>query len=188
MTNELLEIAAEGTAPSGIGIFIPAVYDIVWSLVPAALIFVFFWKYALPKFRQITDDRAAAIEGGIAKAEAAQAEAQALLTQYTAQLEQARTDANELREEARRDGQAILAELKEQAQNEAARILATAQAQIEADRQAALISLRAEVGTLALDLAGSVLGEKLSSDKAASAVVDRFLADLGSDSKVKAGK
>src|SRR5690606_38533118 len=111
-----------------------------------------------------------------------------LLTQYTAQLEQARTDANELREEARRDGQAILAELKEQAQNEAARILATAQAQIEADRQAALISLRAEVGTLALDLAGSVLGEKLSSDKAASAVVDRFLADLGSDSKVKAGK
>ena len=40
------------------------------------------------------------------------------------------------------------------------------------------MSLRGEVGTLALDLAGGVIGETLSDDAKAQAVVDRFLADL----------
>ena len=93
-----------------------------------------------------------------------------------------------IREQARTDGQAILAELKEQAQSEAARIVANAQTQIEAERSAALVSLRSEVGSLALDLASGVIGESLSDDKKAAAVVDRFLADLEADEKAKAGK
>ena len=60
--------------------------------------------------------------------------------------------------------------------------------QIEAERAAALVSLRAEVGTLALDLASGVIGVSLSDDKKASALVDRFLADLEADEKAKAGK
>lgn len=190
MAATSIEFAAEAAeVPSGIGIFLPAVYDIVWSLVPAALIFLFFWKYAIPKFRQITDDRAEAIEGGIAKAEAAQAEAAALRTEYEQQLEAARTEAAQLREQARQEAAAIRAELTEQAKAEADRLLATARAQLEADRQAALVSLRAEVGSLAVDLAGTVLGEKLAGDAQAGAVVDRFLAEFGgAGAKTKAGK
>ena len=82
----------------------------------------------------------------------------------------------------------ILAELKEQASAEAARIAANAQVQIEVERQAALISLRAEVGALALDLASTVIGEALNDDKKSVAIVDRFLADLDADTKAKAGK
>ena len=66
---------------------------------------------------------------------------------------------------------------------EAARLTATAHAQIEAERQTALVSLRSEVGTLALDLAGGVIGESLSDDKKAQAVVDRFLAELEASEK-----
>jgi F-type H+-transporting ATPase subunit b len=100
----------------------------------------------------------------------------------------ARAEAARIREQARADGQAILAELKEQAQAESARIVANAQTQIEAERSAALVSLRSEVGSLALDLASGVIGETLSDDKKAAAVVDRFLADLEADEKAKAGK
>ncbi|MAB19699.1 MAG: F0F1 ATP synthase subunit B, partial [Microbacterium sp.] len=71
-----------------------------------------------------------------------------------------------------------VAEAKDSAASEAARITASAHSQIEAERQAALVSLRGEVGTLALDLAGGVIGETLSDDAKAQAVVDRFLADL----------
>ena len=42
--------------------------------------------------------------------------------------------------------------------------------------------------SLALDLASGVIGETLSGDKKAAAVVDRFLADLEADEKAKAGK
>jgi F-type H+-transporting ATPase subunit b len=68
--------------------------------------------------------------------------------------------------------------MKEQANAEAARITATAKAQIEAERQAALVSLRAEVGTLAIDLASRVVGASLKNDKIATTVVDEFIADL----------
>ena len=75
-----------------------------------------------------------------------------------------------------------------QASAEAARIAANAQVQIEVERQAALLSLRAEVGALALDLASKVIGEALSDDKKSVAIVDRFLADLDADTKAKAGQ
>jgi len=67
-------------------------------------------------------------------------------------------------------------------------VTAAAQAQIEAERQSALVSLRGEVGSLAIDLASGVVGEVLTDDKKAQAIVDRFLADLESSEKAqKAG-
>lgn len=163
--------------------FLPADYDIIWSLVPFALIVAFFWFFALPRFRKILDERAEKIEGGLARAEAAQAAADSRLDEYNAQLAEARAEANRIREQARAEGQQILAELRERATADAERIAQTAQAQIEADRQAALVSLRAEVGSLALDLASSVIGEHLSNDTKSAAIVDRFLADLAASEK-----
>jgi len=66
--------------------------------------------------------------------------------------------------------------------------VASAQSQIEAERQAAVVSLRAEVGSLAIDLASGVIGESLSDDKKAAGIVDRFLADLEASEKQKASK
>lgn len=170
--------AAEGGAPEGIWLFIPPFYDILWSAVVFAVILFFFWKFAIPKFTTILDERSAIIEGGIAKAENAQAEAAEQLEKYNAMLAEARAEAGRIREQARVDGTTILSELKEQASAEAARITANAAAQIEAERQAALSSLRSEVGVLALDLASGVIGQQLSDDKKAAALVDSFLADL----------
>jgi F-type H+-transporting ATPase subunit b len=158
--------------------FIPAIYDIVWSAVPFAIIVLFFVFFAIPRFRKILDDRAAVIEGGIAKAEDAQAEAAAALEKYNAQLAEGRAEAARIREQARAEGNQILAELKEQAAAEAARITANASVAIEAERQAALLSLRSEVGSLAIDLASGVIGQSLSDDKKAAAMVDQFLAEL----------
>ena len=158
--------------------FFPADYDIIWSIIPFAIIVGFFWFFAIPKFRKILDDRAAVIEGGIAKAESAQAEAAAALAEYNLQLAEGRAEAARIREQARTEGAQILAELKEQASSESARILANAQVQIEAERQNALVSLRAEVGSLAIDLASGVIGASLADDAKASAMVDRFLAEL----------
>lgn len=169
-------LAAEGAAaPSPL---FPQVYDIVWSLVPFLIILVAFWKVFLPKMQVMLDERAAAIEGNIAKADEAQAKAEAALQEYTAQLAGARQEAGEIRDSARADATKIVAKAKDDATSEAARIAQTAQVQIEAERQSAVVSLRKDVGSLAIDLASGVVGEQLSDDKKASAMVDRFLADL----------
>lgn len=164
---------------------IPALPDLLWSSVSFIIILFFFWKFVLPRVQVMLDARAEAIEGNIAKADEAQRQAEVLLEQYTAQLADARAEAGQIRESAREDGKKIVAEAKESATGEAARITATAHAQIEAERQSALVSLRGEVGGLALGLASNVIGESLNDDKKATAIVDRFLAELEAEAAGK---
>ena len=162
---------------------IPSLPDIIWSAVCFIVLFIFFWRRVLPTIQKNLDARAELIEGGIKKAEVAQAEAAAALDKYTDQLAEARAEAAQIRDKARQEGTKILAELKEQASVEAARITAQAQATIEAERQAALVSLRSEVGSLAIDLASGVIGQNLADDKNAANLVDQFLADLETSEK-----
>ncbi len=180
MLNALVLAAEEAATPNPL---IPAWYDIIWSAVCFVIILFVVWKVALPKMAALLDARSAAIEGNIAKADEAQRQAEAALEEYTAQLASARKEAGDIRDAAREDGKKIVAEAKDTATAEAARVQATAHAQIEAERQTALVSLRSEVGTLALDLAGNVIGETLGDDKKAQGVVDRFLADLEASEK-----
>ncbi|QAV69110.1 F0F1 ATP synthase subunit B [Salinibacterium sp. UTAS2018] len=186
MHSALLAAAEEGEPV--INPLLPADYDIIWSLVCFAIILFFFWKKFLPALTKTLDARAEAIEGGIKKAEIAQAEAAAALDQYKTQLAEGRAEAAKIREQARLEGTEIINELKEQATVEAARITANAQATIEAERQAALVSLRSEVGSMAIDLASGVIGQSLTDDKKSSALVDQFLADLEASEKAKAKK
>lgn len=182
-----LAVAAEAEELAGVNLFIPALYDIVWSLVPFALLLFFFARFAVPRITKVLDERAAAIEGGITRAEEVQKEADAKLAEYNNQLEEARDEAARIRDQARQDAVKIASEVKDNATAESARIIANANSQIEAERQSALVSLRTEVGSLALDLAGGILGESLSSDTKAKSVVDQFVKEL-EKSDAQAGK
>jgi F-type H+-transporting ATPase subunit b len=162
---------------------LPSTPDLVWGLIVFVILLAFFWTKVLPSVSKTLDARAEVIEGGIKKAEQAQAEAAAALEKYTEQLAEARAEAARIRDHARQDGVKILNELKEQASAEAARITANASVQIEAERQAALVSLRSEVGSLAIDLAAGVIGQSLTDDKRAAGLVDQFLEDLEESEK-----
>ena len=185
MLPALVTLAAEEETPNPL---LPEVYDLVWGALCFVAILLVFWKFVLPRMQDMLDQRAAAIEGNIEKADEAQRQAEAALEEYTAQLAEARKEAGEIRENAREDAKKIVAEAKDNAVVEANRVTAAAHAQIEAERQTALVSLRGEVGTLALDLAGGVIGETLSDDAKAQAVVDRFLADLEASETQKAAQ
>lgn len=167
--------------PEGIALFIPPGYDILWSLIVTVLIGFFFYKYLLPKMNAILDERAAKIEGGIALAEKVQAEAAEAKAETAAELEEARSVAAGIKDEAAADGAAIVAEARTKAQAEAARIVEAAHRQIEAERASAVVSLREEVGGLATELASKIVGESLADDARQSRVIDRFLEDLDRD-------
>lgn len=161
---------------------LPALYDIVWSAVCLLIVFLVVWKYVLPAFNKTLDERAARIQGGIEKAEKVQAEADQALAEYQKQLADGRAEAARLRAEAQEEGAQIIAEMKAQAHSEADRIIAQAQVQIDAERQSAMVQLRSEVGTLATDLASRIVGESLTDDTRSAGVVDRFIADLETQS------
>jgi len=135
-------------------------------------------KAFLPRIQKTLAERTEQIEGGLARSEEAQTEAQQLLDRYRQQLADARHEAARLREEAREQGAQIIAEMREQAQAEARRITESAQAQIQAERQQALTALRAEIGTLATELASKIVGESLTDTVRQGRMVDRFLDEL----------
>lgn len=159
-------------------VLLPPVGELIVGTLAFLAVLVVLGRMLLPRITATLAERADLIEGGIKRAEAAQAEANATLEQYRAQLAEARHEAARLREDAREQGAAIVAEMREQAQAEARRITDASHAQIEADRAAALASLRTDVGALATELAGRIVGESLADEARAHRVIDRFLDEL----------
>lgn len=165
-------------ADTGTNPLIPSTVELVFGGIAFFVVFGALGKVLLPRIQKTLEERTDAIEGGLQRAEEAQAEAQQVLEQYRAQLADARHEAARLREEAREQGAQIIAEMREQAGAEARRLVEAAHAQIEADRQSAVQALKAEVGAIAVELASRVVGESLADEARQRRTVDRFLAEL----------
>jgi F-type H+-transporting ATPase subunit b len=157
---------------------LPHPAELIIGFIAFGILYWIFAKLVVPKMETMYEERAAAIEGGMAQAEEAQAEARAALEKYNAQLAEARTEANEIREAAREQGASIVAEMRGKAQEEAARITESAKRQVEAERQQAVVSLRQAVGALSTSLASKIVGESLEDEVRQNGIVDRFLAEL----------
>ena len=158
------------------------------ELAAFALLFYLLARYVIPPINRAMVARQDAIRKEFADLEHARSEAEAAEADYKAQIADARHEAARIREEARQQGAQITAEMREQAQTEAARIVDNGHSQIAAERQQAVTSLRAEVGALAITLAGRIVGESLDDDERSTRVVDRFLADLDTLETSKAAR
>jgi F-type H+-transporting ATPase subunit b len=161
---------------------LPSPTELILGIAVFLIVFGVLGKMLLPRIMKTLAEREDAIEGGIHRAEQAQAEAAAMREEYRAQLAEANKDAARQREAAQEEKAQIIAEAREQAQAEARRILEGAQAQIAAERQQALQSLRTEVGALATELASRIVGESLADTARQGRMIDRFLDEMeGSD-------
>ena len=159
---------------------IPHTAEIILAVVVFLILVWLIKKFVMPSFEQTFAARTEAIEGGLAKAEAKQAEADAALDELNKRLSEARHEAARIREDARGQGAQIIVEMREQAQEESARITSQANAQIEAQKQLVLAQLKTEVGTLATSLAGRIVGESLEDEARQRRTVERFIAELES--------
>ncbi len=173
----------ETLAESGIMLFVPKMYDIVWSAIILVIVALFFYKFFLPKFQAVFDERAAKIEGGIAKAEQAQKDADAAKAKYEAQLSNARVEASKIRDDARTEASHIVADARSRAEADANQITASAQRAIASQQQQALVSLKGEVGALATALAGKILGSELQDEKVQSSMIDQMIDSMDSDKR-----
>ncbi|GIF75700.1 F0F1 ATP synthase subunit B [Asanoa siamensis] len=159
---------------------LPLWQEIVVGGVAFAVLCFVLMKFVFPRMEETFKARVDAIEGGLKRAEDAQSEANKLLEQYKAQLAEARTDAAKIRDDARADAEEIRQEIQARAREESDRIIAAGREQLNAERQQIVRELRAEVGTLAVDLAGRIVGESLSDEARRRGTVDRFLSELES--------
>jgi len=174
--------AAEGSA-----ILFPIWQEIVVGAIAFGLLCFVLMKFVFPIMEKTFEARVDAIEGGIERAERAQEEANQTLEEYRRKLATAQDEAAAIRDEARADAVAAKEEILVSAREEANRVIAAGHAQIEASRQQLVRELRNEVGNLAVDLAGKIIGQRLADDAATTATVDQFLSQIADETTETSG-
>lgn len=157
---------------------LPIWQELVIGGISFAILAFVLMKFVFPRMETTFKARVDAIEGGIERAEKAQAEANELLNQYKAQLAEARTEAARIRDEARADAEGIRQDVLAKAREESDRIIAAGREALAGERSAIVRELRSEMGTLAVDLAGKIVGESLADEARRKGTVERFLSDL----------
>jgi F-type H+-transporting ATPase subunit b len=157
---------------------LPIWQEVVVGVVAFALLAYVLMKYVFPRMEQTFQARVDEIEGGIERAQQAQAEANRLLEHYRQQLAEARTEAAKIRDDARADAEGIRQDVLAQAREESDRIIAAGRDALSADRASLVRELRAEVGELSVELASRIVGESLADEARMAGTVERFLADL----------
>ena len=182
--NFLLPAAGDATSSEEYNLLAAPLYEVFWAALVLLVIWLLVGKYALPKIYAKLDERAALIEDGLNAADQAKADAAAAERERDELLRQANVDAHAMREKASEEAKGIIAAARSEASAEAARILDNAQRQILAEKQAAEISLRTDVGLLATELAERIVGEHLSDAALTSRVIDRFMDELEAQSTV----
>jgi F-type H+-transporting ATPase subunit b len=143
-----------------------------------AVFFLFLWKWVLPRVNQILEERREQIQGNLEKAEATRRDADRELAEYRSQIAGARDEANRIIEEARQTAEQLRADIQAKAEAEAQQSVVRAQEEIRAERDRVFQELRAQVGEIAVELAGRVVGAEID-EQAHRRLIDDYIDQVG---------
>ena len=107
------------------------------------------------------DSRKEEVANNLNSAEEAKLEAQKLKDEYAAQLQNARSEAQDIINQAAKIGEQTKADIVSEAREEAARLTAKAQADIAREKTEALNEIRNEIADLAVLAAAKVVGKTI---------------------------
>lgn len=157
-------LAATEEGGGGNGLVAPNTGVMIWTLIAFIIAIIVLRKYAFPAISDALDKRQRAIEDAIDHADRTRAEADALLVDYRTRLTEARLQADELLEKARKTADSQQAESLEKARVQREDILAQAQRDIESVTAKAKQDLRREVADLTVLATEKITRRTLTGD------------------------
>lgn len=144
--------------------------QLLWLAITFVALYLIMQRVALPRIGAILEVRRDRIAGDLDRAEQLKRESDAAIAAYEKSLADARSKAFAIAEDSRNKASAAAAEQRKQNETALASRLAAAEGQITAIKDRAL----ADVGTIAADVAGSVvealIGKRASPDEIRAAV------------------
>jgi F-type H+-transporting ATPase subunit b len=155
------------------------------EIVAFVLILAVMWKYVVPPLQKNLAARQDVIRQQLEDARLAKERLDAAEADYNTALAEARAEAARSREEGRRIRQEIIDGARDEARAAAEEVTRLAEERLQAQHRQALNELRAEVGKLAGDLAGRIVGESLADEELQRRGGDRFLAELATSEPVE---
>ena len=176
MATRLLLLATEEGADQSLQL-LPETAELIWGVVAFVLLFLLLSRYALPAMNKMLDERRARIQGQLEEAEQIRHEAEELRRRYQAQLKDARSKANEIVEQARSDAERVREQKLREADEEAQSIRQRARDDAEAERSRLVQQLRSQVAALSVDLAGRIVHRELDEEQHRT-LVDEYIDQL----------
>jgi len=134
---------------------------LIWTLLAFLIVFFILKKYAWPAITKGLKDREQSIADALSTAEKVKAEMAEMKSEHEALLAQAREERAQILKEARETKEKIINESKEAAKTEASKIITETQAAIEAQKMAALIDVKNQVGKMVIDVSEQILKREL---------------------------
>jgi F-type H+-transporting ATPase subunit b len=170
-------IAADSSNESSTFLVSPDVGLMIWTLLAFAVAIFILGKYAFPKISEALDKRQKMIEDSIDHAVQTREEADQLLAEYRERLKEARTQAEEIVERARKSAEVSHAEAIEAGKTTREDLLAQARKDIEAETRRAIQEIRNEVADLTI-LATEKVTRKTLTDADQKRLVEEALGEL----------
>ena len=138
-----------------------------WTLI-AQLLNLFIQVMLIKKFlfkpiREVLAKRKALADAELADAAKAKEEAEALKSEYEESMKQARDKANDILNTAQKSASQQSEEIIREANAQAVSIKAKAERDIEQERRKAVNEIKDEIGDMAMEIAGKVIGREINS-------------------------
>ena len=149
----------------------------IWTLIIFLLLYLVLRKWGFGKMIEKLDARDEAIRGAIDDAAKQRAEAETLLAEQRALLEQSRKDAAAATAAAQEQAAAERRRIVAEAREEYEKIVARGRSQIEQETSAALAKVRGAAADLALEAAGKLVGRTLD-EPAQRALAQKFIDEI----------
>ena len=139
---------------------------------------VIFKKFLLKPIKQVIADRKAKADSEIADAQKLRTEAEAMKAEYEQNLQNARTEANQIVTAAQKTATARSEEIVGEARAQAAALKQKAEADIAQERKKAVNEVKDEIGGIAMELASKVVEREIS-EKDHKDLIDEFIKNVG---------
>ena len=139
---------------------------------------VIFKKFLLKPIKQVIADRKAKADSEIADAQKLRTEAEAMKAEYEQNLQNARTEANQIVTAAQKTATARSEEIVGEARAQAAALKQKAEADIAQERKKAVNEVKDEIGGIAMEIASKVVEREIS-EKDHKDLIDDFMKNVG---------
>ena len=156
---------------------LPETNEIIWGGIGFLVVFFFLAKFGLPVIKSTMNERTERIRNDLESAEAQRSEADHLLAEYRAQLNDAKSEAGRIIEESRQAADQIKRDQEVRLQDELAELRARAVADIDAAKTQAMADLRGEVAKLAIGAAETIVQRNLD-EATQTQLVDDYISQI----------
>ena len=158
--------------------FVSIDWTTVFQLCNTFILFMLMKKFFFVPVKNMIDQRQAEVASTYQEADKAKQEALALQKQYNDSLQNARSEAGTIVQEAAKQAQQRSDEILAEAQRRAAGLLERAEEQIERDKKQAVAEIRDEISGMAVAIAEKVM-EKEIDESDHRALIDSFIEKMG---------